>query len=601
MSILNNRNWIGSEISSEYCNIIEERVKKALEEKRKEKLAELNKELADSGLLNEVQAKYGTNNLGNTKFQQSTDDNTETTPEQKKEAKSVISFLNKKFPNLFAGGQKEFDEKVAKIMNPRFQALQNKLAGQYDFLFNGKPVAELTGKEFEAKEGVTLKQQVNDFFNFIGNKVNSTFGEVILDNRAYKDDSSHGQGREKVSAYKALPEILKNGMEVLPMGQHKADIKLKSGMIAAPITIDGKEYIAVAVVRQNKEGDNRLYVHEVTLKEKLLDSSSNPVLSETTQATNQGAIAKVLQNIVDAKNNPLKFMAENFRDYHSAPGMMGYDNVDEAIEDAADTNLSEIARGKHLVPDDYFKIGSRYPGHNTKIGTESKNAILKAIDKLKKSADPKSVTVKMYRAIPKDITLNHLIANDWITPSKSYAISHGESRFGEGEYKIIEEDVPAHHIWWDGNDINEWGFDPTNDIRFLKDENGTIFGIYDPTENKIYLNERNLNPKTVWHEATHFQQAILKAMAQNGNKEAKKILTQFDKLLKPFVEQLLLGRTTVTIDGQRIPLQADVTKKEQMKKPKHTKSVCKMSFGHFYNKKKITNFGKRMTRLLKER
>ncbi|MBL0294917.1 MAG: site-specific DNA-methyltransferase [Saprospiraceae bacterium] len=37
MSILNNRNWIGSEISSEYCTIIEERIKKALEEKRKEK------------------------------------------------------------------------------------------------------------------------------------------------------------------------------------------------------------------------------------------------------------------------------------------------------------------------------------------------------------------------------------------------------------------------------------------------------------------------------------------------------------------------------------------------------------------------------------
>jgi len=37
MSILNNRNWIGSEISSEYCEIIEERVKKACEEKRKEK------------------------------------------------------------------------------------------------------------------------------------------------------------------------------------------------------------------------------------------------------------------------------------------------------------------------------------------------------------------------------------------------------------------------------------------------------------------------------------------------------------------------------------------------------------------------------------
>ncbi len=37
MCILNNRNWIGSEISSEYCNIIEERVKKARQEKIKEK------------------------------------------------------------------------------------------------------------------------------------------------------------------------------------------------------------------------------------------------------------------------------------------------------------------------------------------------------------------------------------------------------------------------------------------------------------------------------------------------------------------------------------------------------------------------------------
>jgi len=34
MAILNNRNWIGSEISSEYCNIIEQRIKKAVEQKK---------------------------------------------------------------------------------------------------------------------------------------------------------------------------------------------------------------------------------------------------------------------------------------------------------------------------------------------------------------------------------------------------------------------------------------------------------------------------------------------------------------------------------------------------------------------------------------
>ena len=37
MSILNNRNWIGSELSYEYCDMIEQRIKKAWEEKRKEK------------------------------------------------------------------------------------------------------------------------------------------------------------------------------------------------------------------------------------------------------------------------------------------------------------------------------------------------------------------------------------------------------------------------------------------------------------------------------------------------------------------------------------------------------------------------------------
>ena len=34
MAILNNRNWIGSEISSVYCNIIEQRIKKAVEQKK---------------------------------------------------------------------------------------------------------------------------------------------------------------------------------------------------------------------------------------------------------------------------------------------------------------------------------------------------------------------------------------------------------------------------------------------------------------------------------------------------------------------------------------------------------------------------------------
>jgi hypothetical protein len=70
-------------------------------------------------------------------------------------------------------------------------------------------------------------------------------------------------------------------------------------MVAAPIQIADKEYVGVVVLRKRQEV-NKLYVHEVALKEKLLADSSNPTQS---LATNSGNIAKVLQNIISTKSD----------------------------------------------------------------------------------------------------------------------------------------------------------------------------------------------------------------------------------------------------------------------------------------------------------
>jgi hypothetical protein len=181
------------------------------------------------------------------------------------------------------------------------------LIEQFEYLFTSKPVAELTGMEFERKENTTLKKQINQFYDSIENKVGSVFGEIILDNRAFKDDSAHGLSRIKIASFKALPEVLKQGICILQIKEHKKGVK--SGMIAAPINIGGKGYVAVALIKQISETRNRLYVHEVTLKEKLLllkqknlNDSSNPVLKNTT-ANHQGDMAKVLNNIVAAKKS----------------------------------------------------------------------------------------------------------------------------------------------------------------------------------------------------------------------------------------------------------------------------------------------------------
>ncbi|MBS1782706.1 MAG: hypothetical protein JSS78_06550 [Bacteroidetes bacterium] len=201
-----------------------------------------------------------------------------------------------------------------------FIAKVNKLQKQYNFLFEGKAVANLTGKEFSQQAGKPLRTQVLDFFNSFGNKVKSVFGEVLLDQKAIITDLEHGNYREKAAAFKAIPEILKNGIEIKEWGQHHKGETTESGMIAAPIVVDGKEYIGVVTVRGSK---NRMYVHDVYFKEKVLADSrnsgnSNPTTatSANTDSSNQGKsspaigkdAAKVLKDIVTSKNNPLQLI-----------------------------------------------------------------------------------------------------------------------------------------------------------------------------------------------------------------------------------------------------------------------------------------------------
>ncbi|MDR2409724.1 MAG: hypothetical protein LBE13_16660, partial [Bacteroidales bacterium] len=161
------------------------------------------------------------------------------------------------------------------------------LSQQKDFLLNGEPVAVLTGDEFSKKEGITLTQQVIAYYHLTGNKaISPVYGEVILDKQAVEDDVAHGVGRNKAIAFAAVPSIVEKGIVILPLGQHKAGEKILSAMVAAPVRIRKEEFIGVVVLRQYKSGNNKLYVHEVTLKNKLLgqgieklpDSSSNPAL-----------------------------------------------------------------------------------------------------------------------------------------------------------------------------------------------------------------------------------------------------------------------------------------------------------------------------------
>ena len=186
----------------------------------------------------------------------------------------------------------------------------------------------------------------------------------------------------------------------------------------------------------------------------------------------------------------------DFRDSHTAPS--GPAGTDEEVKNGdADASLVQVARGVHIQPDDYFdpRVGPQYYSYKDKAGMEAFNAIRAAMDKIQQG---KKAFVTVFRAVPNDIKGAKLENRDWVTPSKTYAVNHGESRFGEGEYRIINESVPAETLFWDGNDIREWGKDDGKNYTYKNTKNNRKLidpVTYDDAGNVIPLSQR-FNPRS---------------------------------------------------------------------------------------------------------
>lgn len=165
---------------------------------------------------------------------------------------------------------------------------------------------------------------------------------------------------------------------------------------------------------------------------------------------------------------------EDYRDSHSAPkasvakeDFRNLDKLREEAKESGDVNLFAIANGVSIVPDDFFTYDGwwQYSNRNEAADSESFFKIRKAIDsiqnQIKKYGRVKHMpSVWVYRAVPKSVKEGSLQSDgQWVTPSRAYAKQHGQSRFGPGEYRIIKEPVPADSLWFNGDSINEWGFD----------------------------------------------------------------------------------------------------------------------------------------------
>lgn len=155
----------------------------------------------------------------------------------------------------------------------------------------------------------------------------------------------------------------------------------------------------------------------------------------------------------------------------AAPSNPGYESDQARRADfetnSPDINIEDIAKGYSPQPSDYFENLRAY-GMNTPEGRESAAAINSAINAIRTNGRIPKINV--FRAVPTGVKENNIRNADWVTPSKKYAQMHGENRL-EGNYRLIEQEIRANDLWWDGNNINEWGFDDGKEYRYTNTHN----------------------------------------------------------------------------------------------------------------------------------
>lgn len=209
------------------------------------------------------------------------------------------------------------------VRTPRFkQWFGDWEALSHQKFLDGEPVATLTGLEF-APDGVPLTEKVPRWYADHGYATVKLagVGEVTLDKRAVADSIAHGIGRNKASAFAAVPEVLLKGRIVSAAPLTGSTEGGMTYHVAAPISMDDRGYVVTVLVKADSKS-RRMYVHEVVVKEKLQQRAfkTGAVAAETGKQSgandSAGAIRSILQSIykvnpetvskvVDANGEPL--------------------------------------------------------------------------------------------------------------------------------------------------------------------------------------------------------------------------------------------------------------------------------------------------------
>jgi hypothetical protein len=130
---------------------------------------------------------------------------------------------------------------------------------------------------------------------------------------------------------------------------------------------------------------------------------------------------------------------DNYRMRHQAPT-----RADDFGSPA--TNI-----GDEMMPG-FYENPNLYGSSYDQADKESRSVLMSIRNK-------PNAPVTIYRAVPEGV--DKINPGDWVTLSPTYAKEHLRSNVLNGG-KVLSQVVPAKNLWFNGDSINEFGYDPVD-------------------------------------------------------------------------------------------------------------------------------------------
>ena len=271
---------------------------------------------------------------------------------------------------------------------------------------------------------------------------------------------------------------------------HRQAGEVEARNVSARINLSAEERRATLLSEtEDVAREDQIFLRESVMQGQPKFSLITPEMDASyLDAVERGDMTTAQRMVMEAAEKAGYINDESWRMNHRAP------RKDE--ENANPFNTEKI------VPEDFWEHPEWYTDIRHSSETrESYYAMKSAIDKYKrlmaegKTEEAENVTITMYRGVDK--TANKREASfrngDWITPSRSYALSSAPY----GKARVISQEVKLKDIWWDGNSINEWGYDDEANYGYRDTKNNRKLldpVTYDDNGNVIPLSER-FNPR----------------------------------------------------------------------------------------------------------